>query len=144
MNGLRWGVLAPVLAALWLAACGPVARGPGQPVLVEWKEQRLVFVADHRMGMVRSFFLSNGSPVFFAQSPHGERSSVRDLQVDPAKGELWVLGDDGVTVYSARELKRLRHYAVDIGRADRLQRDADGVVLLSASGERLARIRGVS
>ncbi|MEI7430562.1 MAG: hypothetical protein WCL27_08900 [Betaproteobacteria bacterium] len=81
--------------------------------VVEWPEQRLVFIADSRTGQVRSFFLGNGAPVLFAQTRRDQRSSVRDLRLDSQHQQLWVLGDDSVDVYEARNLMLQKRLPLD-------------------------------
>jgi len=112
---------------------------PLQSVL-EWPEQNLLFVADSRQGKVQSFFLGSGAPVPFAQTHDPQRASVRDLQLDTQRGQLWVLGDDGISVHKARGLIRQRHISLDGQVVSALRIDAGNVWLLDRAGERIGQI----
>jgi hypothetical protein len=112
---------------------------PSQSVL-EWPEQHLLFVADSRQGKVQSFFLGSGAPVPFAQTHDPQRASVRDLQLDTQRGQLWVLGDDGISVHKARGLIRQRHIPLDGQLVSALRIDAGSVWLLDGAGERIGQI----
>jgi len=85
---------------------------PSQQVL-EWPEQRLVFIADSRTGQVKSFFLGNGAPVLFAQTRSDQRTSVRELRLDSSHNQLWVLGENNVEVYEARNLALQKRLPLD-------------------------------
>jgi hypothetical protein len=129
------------LVGVVLAACEP-AQVPRQQ-LVEWSGQSLLFIADSRIGRVRSFFLGNGAPVYFAQTRGVGRASVRDLQLDAPRGQLWVLGDAGVDVHEARGLALQKHFTLDARDArdvSALRIEADRVVLVSATGEEVGQI----
>jgi len=92
------------LGAYLLVACQSADQLIAAQRVVEWPEQHLVYIADSRTGQVRSFFLGNGAPVFFAQTRSAQRTSVRDLRLDSQHNQLWVLGDDAVDIYEARGL----------------------------------------
>ena len=145
MYNNRFGeyLLLVVALGFLVALASPPTGQPSIPTrqsIAEWPDQRLLFVADERMGRVRSFLVGNGAPVPYAVSESGARRSVRDLQLDVASGQLWVLGDDGITIYAARDLKPLRHIALDTGRVERLARNGGDIVLLAAGGEQVGRI----
>jgi hypothetical protein len=109
--------------------------------VLEWPEQRLLFVADSRQGKVQSFLLGdNGTPIPFAQTHDPQRSSVRDLKLDTQRGRLWVLGAEGVFVHKARGLVLQRHLVLDTRNVASLSIEADWVWLIDDSGRRIARI----
>ena len=105
--------------ALLLAGCLPVDEmvfgrttlaPPAAPRHVaQWADQQLMFVADSRMGRVQSYQLGGPQPVFQAQTEIASRRWVLDLQIDAKGGQLWVLGDDGLTVHDARTLALQAH-----------------------------------
>ena len=141
MNGKRicQGLLLLLSAAL-LAACLPETSQIPRQVQAEWPEQHLLFIADSRMGRVNAFFLGNGAPIYFARTKHASRASVRDLQLDALRGQLWVLGDDGVSVYEARHLELEQHIPVNTQDISALRLEADTVMLLGASGEPVGQV----
>ena len=108
--------------------------------MLEWPEQHLLFVADSQQGKVQSFFLGNGAPVPFAQTHDPQRSSVRDLQLDTQRGQLWVLGDNGISVHKARGLILQKHIVLDAQRVSALRIDEGCVWLLDDTGERIGQI----
>ena len=112
---------------------------PSQSVL-EWPEQHLLFVADSRQGKVQSFILGSGAPVPFAQTHDPQRRAVRDLQLDTQRGQLWVLGDNGITVHKARGLILQKHIPLDVQTVSALRIDAGSVWLLGWAGERIGQI----
>ena len=139
-TGLR-GLLV-VASVLMLAGCLPVdsqVQVPRQS-LVEWPGQRLVFVADERTSLVRSYYLGNGSPVAFAQSRSGGHARVRDMQLDEAGGRLWVLGYNGVSVFDARRLTLERFIPVDGAHLSSLRLEGLSVRLIAESGESVGEI----
>ena len=137
-RALQYALLAFVF--IQLVSCGSADNGIAQQRVVEWAEQRLIFVADSRMGQVRSFFLGNGAPVPYARTQGSLRKSVLDLQLDVQAGHLWVLGDDGVSVYDARRLALQQNIPLETGTVSALG-FADGyVLLLSGSGEQIGQI----
>lgn len=105
--------------AMLLMACLPVDEIlPGQLALdrpvaerrvLEWPDQNLLFVADSRMGRIQAYRLGGAQPKFSAQSEVASRTWVLDLKLDTESGMLWVLGDDGVSVYDARSLVLHKH-----------------------------------
>lgn len=90
------------MLCLLLAACG----GPADQRVVEWREADRLFLADGRNGIVRVFDIRNG-PVPYGQLTARERRSVRDMRLDAAAAELWVLGDDALYRYDVRLLALL-------------------------------------
>ena len=132
-----WNLLLSCLCAL-LAACQPadtqVASGAVRQHVVEWPEQRLLFIADSRAGRVQAFHLGHGAPVPLAQAPGHARAVVRDLQLDERTGQLWVLGDDGVSVYDARDLALQKHIPLATGKMATLRIESAGVGLIDAAG----------
>lgn len=142
MNGVRISQysLLPLMLCL-LAACQPATIVHARQTVLEWPEQRLLFVADSRQGKVQSFLLGhNGSPVPFAQTHDPQRSSVRDLKLDTQRGRLWVLGAEGVFVHKARGLVLQRHLVLDTRNVASLSIEGDWVWLIDGSGRRIARI----
>ena len=123
-----------------LVACQAADQTMAKQRVVDWAEQNLVFIADSRIGQVRSFFLGNGAPVPFAQTQGTRRKSVRDLQLDLRRAQLWVLGDDGVSVYAARGL--VLQQKIDLGteKVSALSIAADYVLLFAESGEQIGQI----
>ena len=143
MNGPRVGQYHSLLVLLscLLIACqrSPIVHA-NQSVL-EWPEQRLLFVADSRQGKVQSFLVRNaGAPIPFAQTHDPQRSSVRDLKLDSQRGRLWVLGAEGVFVHKARGLVLQKHLVLDTRNVASLSIEGDWVWLIDDSGRRLARI----
>lgn len=130
-----------LLVALPLqVACVPETGTTARQHVIEWPEQHLLFIADSRVGRVRSFFLGNGAPVSFAETRGVGRISVRDLQLDSQRGQLWVLGDDGVSVYDAHGLKLLRRIPLGAERVSSLRVESDCVLLLAVSGKQVGQI----
>lgn len=123
-----------------LAGCQSGNRALPLQSVLEWPEQNLLFVADSRQGKVQSFFLGSGAPVPFAQTHDPQRSCVRDLQLDTQRGQLWVLGDDGISVHKARGLIRQKHIPLDGQVVTALRIDAGGVWLLDGAGEAIGQI----
>jgi len=126
--------------AYFMVACEPGYDVTAHQSVLEWPEQHLLFVADTRQGKVQSFFLGNGAPVPFAQTHDPQRSSVRDLQLDPQRGQLWVLGDNGVSVHKARGLVLQRHITLDTANVAALSVDETYVWLVDGAGERIGQI----
>ncbi len=124
-----------VASVVVLAGCLPVEAQMPRQSLVEWSGQRLLFVADERTSMVRSYYLGNGSPVAFAQSRSGRHARVRDMQIDEAGGRLWVLGYNGVSVFDARRLTLERFIPVDGAHLSSLRLEGRRVRLIAESGE---------
>lgn len=124
----------PAMLALLLAACVPVDETLPRQHVLEWSEQRLLFVADERASRVQSFHLSSGAPVAYAQTRQNQHSRVRDMQLDAQHGKLWVLGYNGISVYDARSLSLQRHIPLDGGNIAALRVENDRVVLLAESG----------
>ena len=123
-----------------LAACLPENEMMARQYVVEWPEQHLLFIADSRVGKVQSFFLGSGAPVASAQSHDAQRSSVRDLQLDAQRGQLWVLGDDGVSVHKARGLVLQKHISLDTQQVSTMRIEDGRVVLFDDTGERVGQI----
>lgn len=118
------------LLCVFLLACG---GPPGQRV-VEWPESDRLFLADARNGMVRVFDTRNG-PVPYGQLLARERHAVRDMQLDPERARLWVLGDDAVYLYDARLLMLVERQALPPENEDwqGLEVAGAGVTLVSAT-----------
>jgi len=141
MSGRRVSQCLLFLALLFLlAGCQSGDRALPLQSVLEWPEQHLLFVADSRQGKVQSFVLGSGAPAPFAQTHDPQRSSVRDLQLDTQRGQLWVLGDDGISVHKARGLIRQRHISLDGQVVSALRIDAGNVWLLDAAGEAIGQI----
>jgi len=129
------------LLLLMLAGCLPSGEMAARQFVVDWPEQNLVFIADTRIGHVQSFRTGTDSaPVLFAQTRGVQRASVRDIQLDTQRGQLWVLGDDGVYVHKARGLALQKRIPFDALGASTLRIEADRVVLLSDSGAQIGQI----
>ena len=128
-----------VLLCLLLGCQSSKQALPSQSVL-EWPEQHLLFVADSRQGKVQSFILGSGAPVPFAQTHDPQRANVRDLQLDTQRGQLWVLGDDGISVHKARGLIRQKHIPLNGQTVAAMHIDTDTVWLLNGAGERVGQI----
>ncbi|MFZ2854784.1 MAG: hypothetical protein WAZ34_11835 [Rhodocyclaceae bacterium] len=131
--------LLPVLLIPWLAACLPTERSAPRQTIVEWPEQRLLFIADERIGSVRAFHLG-GAPVPVAQTRTFERSSVRDIQLDPVRGRLWVLGADAAYVHDAHRLALQKRIPLDARDVAGMRIENGGVTLLASSNRVLGRI----
>lgn len=141
MPGSRIGqYLLPALLFPWLAACLPAERLAPRQAIVEWPAQRLLFIADERIGSVRAFHLGGGVPLLAAQTRPSERSSVRDIQLDPARGRLWVLGADAVYVHDARGLRLQKRIPLEARDVAALRIEPDGVILLAGGAVPLGRI----
>lgn len=124
-----------------LVACLPANEMVPNQRVAAWSEQNLVFVADGPMGRVQAFRTGGGAPVFAAQTDIAPRKWVFDLQLDRQRGELWVLGDDGVSVHAAQglQLKKRIPLATQSSVAA-LRVEADRVVLMNDSGQALGQI----
>jgi hypothetical protein len=131
-------VLFPFLLSL-LAACQPINQVSSRQKVIDWPEQRLVFVADGWSGRVRSFLFGNGAPVLFAQTKSIQRASVRDLRLDSSRGQLWVLGDNAVFLHDARSLGLQKRFPLEL-KVSALRIDADCVKLLDAAGETIGQV----
>lgn len=130
-----------VFLLLTLTACIPAGETSARQFVIEWPEQNLVFIADTRIGHVQSFRMANaGAPVMFAQTRGVQRASVRDIQIDRQRGQLWVLGDDGVYVHKARGLTLQKRIPLDTHQALSMRIEPDRVVLLSDTGEPIGQI----
>lgn len=146
MNRFRIGQYSLTLFALLsLIACQRAPIVHASQSVLEWPDQRLLFVADSRQGKVQSFLLDgNGTPAPFAQTHDPQRSSVRDLKLDPQRGRLWVLGAEGVFVHKARGLVLQKHLVLDTRMVANLSIDGNRVWLLDSSGRRVAQIDAAS
>ena len=141
MSGRRVSQCLLFLALLFLlAGCQSGDRALPLQSVLEWPEQHLLFVADSRQGKVQSFILGSGAPVPFSQTHDPQRASVRDLQLDTQRGQLWVLGDNGITVHKARGLILQKHIPLDVQTVSALRIDAGSVWLLGGAGERIGQI----
>lgn len=131
-----------------LAACLPAERANPRQIIVEWPEQHRVFMADERTGSVRAFHLAGGAPVLAAQTRVFERSTVRDIKLDAPRGQLWVLGADGVYVHDAHSLalrKRIPLDARDVAEMRvEIHVEGGGIVLLASDQVVLGRIDAAS
>ena len=133
------GILFALSAAL-LAGCLPAeTASPGQHV-VEWPEQRILFVADERSCGVQSFHLNAGAPEALAQTRRNQHSRVRDIQLDVQLAKLWVLGYNGISVFDARSLTLQRFIPLDGVNISRMRIENDHVVLLAGSGSTVGEI----
>ena len=128
------------LLLLLLAACLPTERAIPHQMLVEWAEKHLVFIADERIGGVHAFHLGNGAPVLVAQTHTFERSSVRDLKLDATRQQLWVLGDDGIYVHDAQNLRQLKRIPLDGREVAEMRIEDAGVTMLAIGGVVLGRV----
>lgn len=128
------------MLCLLLAACG----GPADQRVVEWREADRLFLADGRNGIVRVFDIRNG-PVPYGQLTARERRSVRDMRLDAAAAELWVLGDDALYRYDVRLLALLERRELPAAGAWETLELADAAVyLVSATQRRLSGSRTAS
>lgn len=123
-----------------LAACQPAERATPRQMVIEWTEKHLVYIADERIGGVRVFHLGSGAPVLVAQTRSFERSSVRDIKLDAARGQLWVLGSDGVYLHDATSLRQLKRIPLDARDVVEMRIEDDGVILLATGNVMLGRI----
>lgn len=128
------------LSVFVLTACLPAERANPRQMVVEWPEKHLLFIADERIGSVRAFHLGAGAPVFAAQTRNFERSTVRDIKLDPVRGQLWVLGADGVYLHDAQSLSLQRRIPLDARDVAELRIEDGGVILLASGGVMLGRI----
>lgn len=133
------GSLWVLLSLLLLAACEPAGHLVSRQVIVDWPEQRLVFVADTRLGRVQSFRTGAGAPVLFAQTAGLRRSSVRDIRLEPTRNALWVLGRNAVYRYEARGLALQQQFPL-VEKVSALRIEAGRVVLLDRTGASIGQI----
>lgn len=128
------GLLLPLL----LAGC--IFEDESSLINVQWPEQRVVFVADARIGTVQA--LAQNTPGnLLAKTDTAQPTSVRSMVLDKEHNRLWVLGSSGIDVLDAHSLELKKHIALNIPvTAAALKRDKSGVSLYSASGALLARI----
>lgn len=140
--GILLALIAIPLAASLRADAVPERQPEPEPgqFLVEWSEQHLLFVADERSSRVQSFHVSAGAPAAYAQSRRHQHSRVRDMQMDAQRGKLWVLGQNGVSVYDARSLTLERFIPVEGGSIAALRIERGKVVLLAGSGDPVGEI----
>ena len=132
MSGRRLGqYLFLVLSALLQLACHSAEHAVARQQVLEWPQQRLLFIADERTGQVRSFFLGHGAPVPFAQTRSAERSSVRELHLDQQRSQLWVLGEATIDVYDARDLALQRRLPLASPEAARFSSEANPAVTIA-------------
>lgn len=121
-------------------ACLPADRAMPRQMVVEWAEKRLVFVADERIGSVRAFSLGSGAPVLVAQTRTFERSTVRDIKLDAARRQLWVLGADDVYVHDAQSLTLLKRIPLEARDVSEMRIEDGDVTLLTTGKIILGRI----
>ncbi len=127
-----------LLLPLLLAGC--VTDDEGSKINVQWPEQRVVFVADVRIGTVLAL-MENDRGRLVAKTDVPLRSSVRSMFLDKAHGQLWVLGSNAIDVHDARSLVLKKHIALKMpATATSLKQDESGISLYSASGALLGRI----
>jgi hypothetical protein len=117
-----------------LATYLPAEHAAPRQIVLEWTEKHLVYIADERIGGVRAFHLGNGAPVLVAQTRSFERSSVRDIKLDAARGQLWVLGNDGIYLHDAQSLQQLKRIPLDARDVAEMRIEDDGVILLATGG----------
>jgi len=130
MPTIRW------VFCVFLAACG----GPADQRVVEWREADRLFIADGRNGIVRVFDTRNG-PVPCGQLHARLRASVRDMQLDAAAGQLWVLGDDALYRYDAWLLTLVDRRALPADETwQRLEAAEAAAVTLVSAGSRRWRL----
>lgn len=134
----QWLLLAPIV--LLLAACQLENRATPRQSVVEWPENRLLFIADERSGAVQAFYLGNGAPVRVALSRQDTRQTVRDMKLDARHGQLWVLGQNSVDILDARGLALHKRIPLDARDVASLRMGATGATLLAANGETLGDI----
>ena len=133
-------VLLLALLAPLLAGCLPADRAIPRQMIVEWPEKHLLFIADERIGSVRVFHLGAGAPVLVAQTRNFERSTVRDIKLDAARQQLWVLGTDGVYVHDAQNLALQKRIPLDARGVAEMRIEDGGVLLLAGDKVVLGRI----
>lgn len=109
-------------------------------VSAEWPGEQLRFVADSRMGRVQSFRPGRSGPEFFAQTEIAARRWVNDVKVDPQRAQLWVAGDDGISVYDAHTLVLQKQIAVTSEVVASLRLGGERVILLAANGTSIGHI----
>ena len=130
--------LLSLMLPLLLAGC--VTEYESSLINVQWPEQRVVFVADARVGTVQA--LTQNTPgSLLAKSDASLPSSVRSMVLDKEHDRLWVLGSSGIDVLDAHSLELKKHIALNIpATVTSLKRNASGVSLYSVSGALLGRI----
>lgn len=146
-NARQWSVpaLLPIVLLLSLLvpllfACLPAERANPRQMTIEWPEKRLLFIADERVGSVRVFQLGAGAPVFVAQTRSFERSTVRDIKLDAVRGQLWVLGADGVYVHDPLTMRLQKRIPLDARDVVEMRIEDGGVTLLASGDVELGRI----
>ena len=112
----------------------PANTPASRQVVAEWSGEQLSFVADSRMGRVQSFRPGRNGREFFAQTDIAVRRWVNDVKIDPQTAQLWVAGDDGISVYDARTLVLQKHIVVTAQAVATLRLEDDRIVLLAANG----------
>lgn len=128
------------VCTLLLAGCLPANRSTPRQTIIEWPEKRLIFMADERVGSVRAFHSGTGTPILAAQTRTFERSSVRDIQLDKTRGQLWVLGPDAAYVHDAGTLALLKRIPLESRDVAEMRIEEDGVTLLASDSVVLGRI----
>ena len=102
--------------------------------VAQWADQQLMFVADSRMGRVQSYRLGGAQPAFQAQTEIASRRWVLDVQLDAKSGQLWVLGDDGVTVHDAQTLVLQAHIPLTANTVTSMRIEDGQISLVSGDG----------
>lgn len=118
----------------------PANAPAGRQIVAEWSGEQLRFVADSRMGRVQSFRPGRRGLEFFAQTEIAARRWVNDVKIDPQRAQLWVAGDDGISVYDAHTLILQKHVAVISQGVATLRLEDDRVTLFAANGSTLGHI----
>jgi len=128
--------LVSLLLPLLLAGC--IIDDESNLINVQWPEQRVVFVADARIGTLQAMTQNApGSLLADAALP----SAVRSMVLDKEHDHLWVLGASGIDVLDAHSLELKKHIALKLpATAAALKREQSGVSLYSVSGALLGRI----
>lgn len=140
------GFAVAMAATLTLMACRPASEvhGMNAPGRIEknWPERQLLFVADAQIGQVRVFH-TRAAPQQVAVLNAPGRRSVLDLQLDPVREQLWILGNGMVHVHDISDLRLARRTSVPvIGVAQLRLSDEGGALLLAADGSVQGRIDG--
>jgi ligand-binding sensor domain-containing protein len=127
-----------LLLPLLLVGCIP--EDESSLINVQWPEQRVVFVADARVGTVHAM-AQNDTGRLLAKTDGALPSSVRSMVLDKDSNTLWVLGSAGIDVLDARSLDLKKHIELNTASTPgSLKQDKSGISVYSISGALQGRI----